>query len=214
MKHLLKLLLTLAALLTLTPDLHAQYRKIAFGDGNFQPVLLVDTNLYVRLNTTASNAAVAGTVIQYSTPIPVPTSNGTPANLAAVTVPAGALANNGDAIVLRAKGNTSAIGLLLQITNQFQVTYGALTAFDTGLTFISNAPYALEITFTRTGDNAIHADSRFESYNGGVYWVTNNNAELAPNNLADNTLSLLSTSRRQGSHTNNFFSVQFIPASR
>jgi hypothetical protein len=171
------------------------------------------TNMAVRGGSGASNAWVGGLVFYSASPIANPTSNGTPAFVISNAVSAHTLTNNGDTIRAQWFGRMPAA---LESTNQFQIVFGSQTILDTGLQTASNTAWQVELVMTRTGNTAQHCDAwlRWGPGGGVPFAFTNVSVELVQTNGIQTGLYLLSTSTRQGGHTNTACRVYYEPAPR
>jgi len=201
------------AVVCLAGGLLADNKRIKFGSGSEPAQFFVDTNLYFCFGTGTSNVAVSGTVWTDTTATANPTSNGTPAAVSSIVIPSTALLNNGDSLVFLCRGIMPAAEAN---TNQFQVVFGSSTILDTGLQTASNTAYTVEATLTRTADVGLVVHGRCEwGPGGGVpFVVTNAVASILETNSVATALSLRSTARRQGSHTNLFTSLRWFPAGK
>jgi len=198
------------ALLGLAGGLLGDNKRIKFGSGSEPAQFFVDTNLYVCFGVGTSNVAVTGTVWTDTTATANPTSNGTPAAVWSIVIPSTALLNDGDRLVSIAEGVMPADQAN---TNEFVVTFGSATVLDTGLQTASNTTYKISATLVRKSEIGLVASGRCEwGPGGGVPFVfTNAVAVILETNSVATTLSLKSTARRQGSHTNLSTTLQFFP---
>jgi len=132
-------------------------------------------------------------------------------NMAQLRIPGNTLTNNGDALLFWAAGqmkNATAT------TNQLSVVFGATTLLASGSQTASNTAWSLEGRITRTGNTA-QVGAAVLFWDGASPWKqTNVNLVLAETNGIGTILKLMSGSTATAVVTQNFFRVQYVPATQ
>lgn len=180
---------------------------------NFGSIVAV-SNIIIQAG--GSNVFVGGTLFQSTIAFTnLNSTSATLTNLGNTTIGAHTLTNNGDGFRAIWSGRMTN-GVAVPNTNEFKIVFGSTTILDTGLQPSTNIPFYAWVEVTRTGNTAQHADAHFEwGPGGGIPWAfTNVNMELAETNGIATVLALQGASTIKAAHTNTFFKVSYIPASR
>jgi len=167
-------------------------------------------------NATTAWAGVGG--VLWSTNFPIVNAGVAETNLVSVTIPAHCLSNLNSSLIIEASG---AMAQSVVGTNQIRLLYGSTVLMDTGLQTASNGWYRIRATI---GSSALTAGFTNQFTTADLFWWgtgvtgmpwrdTNFNIWATQTNGINTTLSLATTSRRNGGITNESFRVRWVPNS-
>lgn len=203
-----------ASSIIFSENAHPRFTVDSSGNSMFAGTT-TSTNGFVSLaGQSVSNAYMGGTYFQQigTAFTNLNATPGTSTNLATVSVAGHTLTNSGDRIA-------GEWGVKLRnafvSSNQFQIFFGSTTLLDSGMQSTSNNSVRANCTIARTGNTSAHVEaSLFWGPGTAPFAFTNANIEIAETNGIATVLGLKGASSGAGSMTNNYFTVEWKPASR
>ncbi len=165
---------------------------------------------------TTAYAGVGG--VLWSTNFPIFNAGVAETNLVSVTIPAHTLSNLNSSLIIEASGSMAAATVG---TNQIRLLFGSQVLMDTGLQTASNGWYRIRATISSSSltagfTNQFTTADHFwwgVGLTGMPFRDTNFNNWTTQTNGINTTLSLATTSRRNGGITNESFRVRWVPNS-
>jgi hypothetical protein len=165
---------------------------------------------------TTAYAGVGG--VLWSTNFPIFNAGVAETNLVSITIPAHTLSNLNSSLIIEASGSMAAA---TAGTNQIRILFGSQVLMDTGLQTASNGWYRIRATISSSAltagfTNQFTTADHFwwgTGVTGMPFRDTNFNTWTTQTNGINTTLSLATTSRRNGGITNESFRVRWVPNS-